>query len=404
MKKSKRIQTGVSVSVFLFLLLFCAEAAVARKYISDDSLSLLKQLVEINSGTENLAGQEQMRALLIPEFKKLGFAETVHITKKGRKVVSFKMPGAEPAILYMGHVDTVFPENSQFQHFEDRGDKIYGPGVIDMKGGIVLMLDILKSVRPDLRKNVLVILNDDEEIGSFESKEVYSRMVKDIRYALIFEPGLENGAFISSESGVKWLTLEIKGRASHAGLEPDLGVSACTELAEKMVAINKLTDYSKKLTVNIGVISGGTKPNVVCENATARIDIRYVDRRSLEQTVAKIQEITNTSTIFSKRYNEPTSATMTPVIELPSLNPGSTTEMVRIARQTSIDLGMGFSHQHVGYGSDGNYLSALPQGIHILVGLGPYGQGMHTDTEHLLKKSYAERLAFNIVMLKRLSK
>lgn len=404
MKKSNALQANIPVSVLLsvFLLIFSFEAAFADNFVSDESRLLLKKLVETNSGTENISGQDKMRSLLIPEFKKLGFAETLHATKKGRKVLSFKFPDSKPFILYMGHVDTVFPENTDFKDYQEKGDKIIGPGVIDMKGGIVLMLDVLKSVSPDIRKNVLIILNDDEEVGSFESKEVYIPLVRDIRYALIFEPGLNDGTFISSESGVKWISLEVKGRASHAGLEPDLGVNACLELAKKITAISELTDYSKKLTVNVGVISGGTKPNVVCENALARIDIRYVDRADLENAINRIREITNTSSVFSKRNNEPTTATLKHVIELPSLKPDSTRELIKITRQVAEKLGMDFKHQHVGYGSDGNYLSALPQLINILVGLGPYGEGMHTNTEYLSKKSYAERLELNIALLKKL--
>ena len=378
--------------------------AAANNHISDESRGLLKKLVEVNSGTNNLAGQEKIRELLIPEFRKLGFVENIHVSKKGRKVLSFKIPGTEPTILYMGHMDTVFPEETKFKHYTDKGDRIYGPGIIDMKGGIVLMLDILKSVGPDLRKHVLIVLNDDEEIGSFESKSLYIPIVKNIHHALVFEPGLEDGAFISSQSGVKWLSLEVTGRSAHAGLEPELGVNACVELAKKMVAINDLTDYSKKLTINIGVISGGSKPNVVCENARAGIDIRYVEPQDLNAAINKIEKITNTSFLFSKKYNEPTKAILTPVVELPSLKPASTLEMVKIVRQVSENLGIEFHHQHVGYGSDGNHLSVLPQGIHILVGLGPYGKGMHTDTEYMLTKSYAERLVLNIALLEKLAR
>ena len=171
-----------------------------------------------------------------------------------------------------------------------------------------------------------------------------------------------------------------------------------------MVAINDLTDYSKKLTINIGVISGGSKPNVVCENARAGIDIRYVEPQDLNAAINKIEKITNTSFLFSKKYNEPTKAILTPVVELPSLKPASTLEMVKIVRQVSENLGIEFHHQHVGYGSDGNHLSVLPQGIHILVGLGPYGKGMHTDTEYMLTKSYAERLVLNIALLEKLAR
>ncbi|MCP4353352.1 MAG: M20 family metallopeptidase [Desulfobacterales bacterium] len=405
MKKSKTMQVSALATILLlpvFLLFFSLNTAFAENIISQESRLLLQKLVETNSGTKNISGQDNMRSVLVPEFNDLGFAETLHPAKKGRKVLSFKFPDSKPYILFMGHTDTVFPENSEFKTYQEKGDRIIGPGVIDMKGGIVLMLDVLKAVPPVIRKNVLIILNDDEEVGSFESKEVYTPLVNDIRYALVFEPGLKDGTFISSESGIKWLDLEVKGRASHAGLEPDLGVNACLELANKITAISALTDYSKKLTVNAGVISGGIKPNVVCENAMAKIDIRYVEKDDLNNVIGKIREITNTVTVFSKRNNEPTTASLKPVLEMPSLKPASTREMIKITGEVAAKLDMDFKHQHVGYGSDGNYLSALPQVINILVGLGPYGEGMHTDSEYLSQDAYVKRLKLTIALLKRL--
>ncbi len=397
----KKIYARVKYLLVMGLfLIFGSNTVLSDAFINQDSRMLLKKLVETNSGSQNKKGLDKMRSILIPEFKKLGYTETIHSTKKGRKVLMFEYPGSNPHILYMGHVDTVFPQKTEFKQYQDKGDKIIGPGIIDMKAGIVLMLDILKSVDVKTRKKVKIILNDDEEVGSFESSQVYIPLVKDIRYALVFEPGLSDGSFISSESGVKWINLEVKGRASHAGLEPDLGVNACVELAKKIISISELTDYSRKLTINVGVISGGTKPNVVCENATARIDIRYVDRNDLATTMNNITKISNTSHVYSIRNNEPTTSELKPVIELPSLNYSSSKEIVKIAEKVATDYGMDFKHQHVGYGSDGNYLSVLPQSIKILVGLGPYGKGMHTNTEQLYKKSYRERLQFNIALLK----
>ncbi|MCP3944757.1 MAG: M20 family metallopeptidase [Desulfobacteraceae bacterium] len=402
MKKSKTIHacTLVKIVLSVFLFFFNFNAVFAENIISQKSRLLLQKLVETNSGSNNISGQNNMRSILIPEFKDIGFAQTLHTTQKGRKVLSFKFPDSKPHILFMGHTDTVFPENSEFKAYQEKGNRITGPGVIDMKGGIVLMLDVLKAVSPDIRKKVLIILNDDEEVGSFDSKKVYTPLVNDIDYALVFEPGLNDGAFISSESGVKWLNLEIKGRASHAGLEPDIGVNACLELANKITAISGLTDYSKKLTVNVGVISGGTKPNVVCKNAMAKIDIRYVKKGDLIDVLDKIQKITNTVTVFSKRNNEPTTASLKSVVEMPSLKPDATRKMIKITGKVAAKLGMDFKHQHVGYGSDGNYLSALPRVINILVGFGPYGEGMHTDFEYLSQHAYVKRLKLTIALLK----
>ncbi len=404
--KEMSIHSRIFTIIFLlsaFYVLFTPSTVFSDDMMSNESIILLKKLVENNSGTGNISGQDKMRSLLIPEFEKLGLAVTIHPAKNGRKVLSCQLPDSAPSILFIGHMDTVFPEDSDFKTYCEKGDSIIGPGVIDMKGGIVLMLDILKAVTPDIQKEVLVVLNDDEETGSRVSKEVIQPLLKNIRYALVFEPGLSDGSFISSESGIKWINLAVKGRAAHAGLEPDLGVNACLELANKITAISNLTDDSKHLTVNVGVVSGGTAPNVVCEHAQARIDIRYVERDDLNDLMNKITEITNTVTVYSKRNGLPATATLTPVVEMPSLKPDSTKELVTIAQEVAAKLELDFDHQHVGYGSDGNHLSTLSQGINILVGLGPYGGGMHTDSEFLSKKAYLKRLRLDVALLKRLA-
>ena len=239
----------------------------ASRVIAEKWMALLKDLVEINSGTENVAGIEDVRKKVIPEFEKLGYHATIADFGNGHKLVSFDMPGDIPGqgpnILLAGHLDTVFPKISPFQKLTQTGDELHGPGVMDMKGGVVMILNLLSDFDMSTRKQIRIVLNDDEEIGSPNSKKKFDELAANIPFGLIFEPGLPNGDVITSSSGVHWIEINVKGLAAHAGMGFQKGLNACLALSEKLPRIAQLTNFGRDLTVNIGSIEGGTKPNVV---------------------------------------------------------------------------------------------------------------------------------------------
>ena len=239
--KTKLRRVIAQTFLMLAVLIGAASASVTAEPVPAWQ-ALLEKLVNINSGTRNIDGLDANRQVLIPEFEKLGFEVTTHDLKDGHKLLSMVVPGSKPEVLLMGHIDTVFKKDSDFQKFEVRGDRIYGPGVIDMKAGIVLMLDLLKRFKNtgQLGK-FIVIINDDEEIGSPYSKDLVKKLVAGVKTGLVFEPGLPGGAVVTSHSGVYWLTLSVEGKAAHAGLEPEKGINACLELSEKVVRISKLS-------------------------------------------------------------------------------------------------------------------------------------------------------------------
>lgn len=360
--------------------------------------SLLERLVDINSGTRNVEGLDAVREVLIPEFEKLGLRADIHDLDDGHKLVAMAVPGGAPEVLLMGHIDTVFPRDSAFQTFEAKGDRIYGPGIIDMKAGIVLILELLKRLEgSDRLEKVLVILNDDEEIGSPYSRALVRDLAAGVETGLVFEPGLPGGAVVTSHSGVRWLTLSVQGKAAHAGLEPEKGLNACVELSHKVVEISKLTDYSKKLTLNVGVIEGGTKPNVVCEHAEARIDMRFVEREDETAALRKIQDITDRHTVYNDLLEAAPTATLETVVAIPSM-PGSHTERLFALLETAGEsIGQKVAGSHVGFTSDANHLAET--GMDLLVGLGPYGEGMHTESEFLTVSTFGERLDLTEALL-----
>jgi len=361
--------------------------------------NLLKKIVNINSGTQNIEGIYAAREVLIPEFEKLGFKADIYNLDDGHKLVSMVVPGGKPELLLMGHIDTVFKKDSALQEYEVKEDKIYGPGIIDMKAGLVLMLELLKKFKDtDQLKKFMVIINDDEEIGSPHSHALVKKLVAGVKSGLVFEPGLPGGAVITSHSGVRWLTLSIRGKASHAGLEPEKGINACVELSYKVAEISKLTDYSKKLTVNVGVIDGGSKPNVVCEHAKATIDIRFVERDDIEKTVRKIQDITEENYVYNDYLEAAPTAKLETLVAIPSMPSSHTKRLYGLLKVAGENIGQEVKGSHVGYTSDANHL--VDTGMDLLIGLGPYGGGMHTDSEFLKISTYEERLELAEALIK----
>ncbi|SFS30689.1 M20/M25/M40 family metallo-hydrolase [Marininema halotolerans] len=365
-------------------------------------VDVLQKLVNENSSTDNPAGVEKNRELLIQEFDKLGFKPTLTEGTQGRKVVSFQKEGAKPELALLGHLDTVFPKDSSFNQLTVDGDRLSGPGVIDMKGGIVMMLNIvdeLNRTHPELAEKIRVIINDDEETGSVGTNAVLKDLTKDLKYGLVFEPGLPDGSLVTAHMGVRWLQLDVHGKASHAGLEPQNGIDACTEAAYKTTKLARITNYKKGPFVNPGVIQGGTKPNVVCENATIKMDIRFFGEKDLQRGMKRIQKITKHSTIYNQSLKQGTQSELKQLAELPPMTESSTADLFKLAQEAGGELGQSVTGTPVGYGSDANHLA--PSGLKLLVGLGPYGGGMHTDHEYMEAANYEKRLKLNLALLKK---
>ncbi len=401
MKKNLQRVTKGPLLALTVLMITCPVTVTAES--APEWQILLEKIVNINSGTQNIEGLEAIREVLIPEFEKLGFKATTHNLNDSHKVVSMVVPGGKPELLLMGHIDTVFKKDSKFQKYEVKGDKIHGPGIIDMKAGIIMMLGLLKKFKDtDQLRKFMVIINDDEEIGSPHSHPQVKELVADVKLGLVFEPGLPGGAVVTAHSGVRWLTLSVKGKASHAGLEPEKGINACVELSDKVVRISKLTDYAKKLTVNVGVINGGSKANVVCETAKAIIDVRFVEKDDLEKTVRRIEAVTDEMYVYNDYLKATLTAKLETLIAIPSMPSSHTKRLYGLLEIAGESINQKVNGSHVGYGSDANHLADT--GMDLLVGLGPYGEGMHTDSEYLTISTYEERLTLTEALIKEILK
>lgn len=380
-------------ALVLGIALVGAAGPTQAEAITQPYRDLLQKLVDINTETQNLAGLAQARQLIIPQFEALGLVATHHrLAQDGREVLSFEKPGAKPKVLLIGHLDTVFPANGAFQRLEQQGDHLIGPGVIDMKGGVVLMLNVLAQLQAQGNLDqVRVVLNDDEEVGSTASKATLRTLAQGVPYGLVFEPGLEDGAVVSSQSGVRWIKLTTTGKAAHAGLEPENGIDACLDLAIKIRKITELAQADKGLTLNPGVIEGGSKPNVVCEKASVTFDIRFRSQADWQNVSAAIEHIGAESDIVNSRLQKGTHTEIKQLAEMPLLPASSTAALLQQMQTAATSVGQPFRARAVGYGSDGNNLA--DSNIELLVGVGPYGGGMHSEHEFMRLNAYPERLA-----------
>jgi glutamate carboxypeptidase len=376
-----------------WLLLACLLAAgvQAAEPIAPAYRQLLETLVNINTDTRNVEGLARLRTTLIPYFEAAGLTLARHPLPNGREVISFQVDGATPGILFVGHLDTVFPDSPDNPTLTQQGDRLMGPGVIDMKGGVVLMLNVLERLKANGELgSVRVVLNDDEETGSTASKETLQALAQGIPYALVFEPGLEDGAVVSSQSGIRWIRLTTAGKAAHAGLEPEHGVDACLDMAIKVAKVAALAAPRQGLLINPGVIEGGTKPNVVCDHASVTLDVRFQHQADWLKTSQALQAISDHSDVFNEQLQAGTHTELLKLAEMPLLDEGSTDALVATARQAAQQVGQPFEARGVGYGSDGNNLATHDR--NVLVGLGPYGGGMHSSKEFMVLASYGQRL------------
>ncbi|HCW51178.1 MAG TPA: hypothetical protein DGR79_03800 [Clostridiales bacterium] len=290
-------------------------------------------------------------------------------------------PGPEPdgrQVLLLGHIDTVWPVGTLAERpFRVEDGKAYGPGAYDMKAGLVVALWALRALAACGRRPprpVTLLVNTDEEVGSRTSEAVIEAEARRSAAVLVLEPALPDGAVKTWRKGVGRFRVEVRGRAAHAGAEPEKGVSAVEELARQVLRLHELTDLETGTTVNVGVIGGGTRPNVVAERAWAEVDVRVMTREEAD----RIQEV-----ILGLRPVLPGAGLEVSggVGRLPMERNEGTLALYAKAREVAAELGFDLPESGTGGASDGNITSAL--GVPTLDGLGAAGDGAHAEHEHV---------------------
>ncbi len=385
-----------------------ASEAALPAYLHD-----LQRLVDVDCGSYSKAGVDEVGTWTQHRLEELGASVIRHANVDlGDTIVgTFEGDASGPSVLLIGHLDTVFdPGTVAERPFTIRDGRAYGPGVSDMKAGLLTGLYALaalreianvRSARSDAGPaaswlpvgRVVFIANPDEEIGSPISTSVILEHAARADVALILEPARANGDIVSSRKGRMDLRLDVHGRAAHAGVRPEDGRSAVLEAAHEVIALHALNGRVPGVTVNAGVVRGGTRPNVVAEHASIEVDVRAVTRHDLESIEAAIMAIASRSTV----------ADVSTTIEMVSRHwPMERTEqserLVRLAVEAAKQLGFELGDAATGGASDGNTTAAL--GVPTIDGLGPIGGQAHAPGEYVELDSIVPRTALLAGLLK----
>ncbi|MDL4839617.1 M20 family metallopeptidase [Aquibacillus rhizosphaerae] len=374
------------------------------KYIEqqhDAMLQLIKQLVSIDSGSHDKQGVDKVGQILTDYYKQLGFIVNVsHEKEFGNHLIIQHKDAIEPNIIVLAHMDTVFPKGTANERpFRIKGDRAYGPGVIDMKASLVTLLYALKSLIETGNlgyKDVQIVINSDEEIGSITSRQLIEKMASNKKYALVMEPARKNGALVSSRRGKGNYTLSVLGKAAHSGIEPEKGRSAIEELAHKVIQLHELSDPDHGINVNVGVIEGGSSVNTISEHATAQIDIRISEMDQAIPLEEKLEEICASTDVYG------TSVSLEGEINRPPMEKTKKTELLlKIIKEAGVSIGVKVKDTATGGGSDASFTAAL--GIPTIDGLGPVGGNAHSDKEYLELESITPRTLLLATVIQRLS-
>jgi glutamate carboxypeptidase len=364
--------------------------------------SLLKRLVETESPSREKAAVDRVGAIVVEETRRLGAqVEILPNQETGDHVLARFLPSRTAVsllpsspILLLCHMDTVFPLGTidAFPYREADG-KITGPGTLDMKAGIVIALAAIEAVlQSGLKRPIMLLCTSDEETGSLTSRQHIERLANGAALVLVLEGGLVDGALKTWRKGVGQFWVRTKGRAAHAGGDHQKGRNAIEEMAHQVIAIQKLTDYSRQTTLNVGVIRGGTVSNVVPEEAVVQVDVRVMQPGEWERLETEMNKLKpaldGTSIEVSGGLNRPPM----PFDERMK----ATFERAKsIAAQIGIELSAGGT----GGASDANFVA--PLGIPVLDGLGAVGEGYHSEREYIVADSLEERTKLVAALLQK---
>jgi glutamate carboxypeptidase len=362
-----------------------------------EMVSLLRELVELESPSTDAAAVSRLVARLAPELERLGLeTEPLAVENAGPVLFGRGGPAESPATLLLGHLDTVWPIGTLARRpvlVED--GRLYGPGSFDMKGGLVVLLFALRALRAkEESPPVAVFLTPLEEVGCSAYRETMERHMRSSRAVLAFEPSWPGGAVKTERKGSGTLTVRAFGRAAHAGADFEKGSNAIVEIARACIAASALTDPQRGLTVNVGTVRGGLRPNVVPDTAEASIDIRFrtqEDGRRLERELRALRP-SDPRARFEIRGG----------IEYPPLErlPG-VVALYRQAREVAGEMGLVLDEVSTGGAGEASFAAAL--GVPTLDGLGPDGDGAHAEDEHVLLSSLAPRVALAAALIARLA-
>jgi glutamate carboxypeptidase len=353
-------------------------------------ISGIQRWVEAESPTSDTAAVNRMIDLVHADVADLpvavervpgrdGFADNL--------IVRNQAAGEGTGIVILSHIDTVHPVGTLrgALPFRRDGDRLYGPGLFDMKGGAYLALEAFRQVaRANSAKlPVTYVFTPDEEVGSPTSRHIIEREAKGARYVLVTEPARDGGKVVTARKGVGRFEMKTIGVPAHSGARHQDGRSAIKEMARQILAIEGMTDYGRGVTTTVGVIAGGTAPNVVPQHCRITVDLRVRDVAAGEEFAAKILGLTP--------FDPGVKLEVTGGMNRPPFEKSAAIDVL-FRHAQAVARGIGFALEHTemtGGGSDGNFTAAL--GVPTLDGLGIDGDGAHTEWEHGLISSIEPR-------------
>jgi glutamate carboxypeptidase len=355
-----------------------------------EMVASVREMVLRESPTQNKQACDGLCSYLAAEFECLGGRVRIHRQRSAGnhlQVIFTGAKGREPVLL-LGHFDTVYDMGTlQTMPWREEKGRLYGPGVFDMKSGIAQMMFALwaaHEVRGGLPRPVTVLLVSDEEGGSESSRALTEKIARQCAAVLVCEPSGPGGALKTARKGVGSFLMKITGQAAHAGLDFEKGQSAILELAHQIQAISRLPDLKRGVTLNVGVVRGGTRTNVIAAEATAEVDLRIAkkaDGAVMERKIRGLRPANPKCRMeIEGGINRPPMERTRQVVAL-----------FELARKIASELGFSLAEIAVGGGSDGNFTGGI--GIPTLDGLGAVGEGAHATHESIVAAELPRRAA-----------
>jgi glutamate carboxypeptidase len=359
---------------------------------------LIHALLRIESPTDDKPAVDRCGAVLAARLREIGAAVTpVPQVEAGDHLLA-RFGSAPRQVLVIGHFDTVWPigQLGRMPIREEKG-RLHGPGVLDMKAGIALGMlatRALMALAPPADVRVTMLWTTDEETGSDTSRALIEAEARQSDAVLVLEPALAGGALKTARKGIGQYELTVRGVSAHAGVDPTKGVNAIRELALQVLAVDAIRDLDRGISVNVGVMSGGTRSNVVPDFATASVDVRsetMADADAIDRAMRALTPRTPGARLeVSGGFNRPPMERSPGVIRL-----------FEAARACAAEIGVALDEGATGGGSDGNFTAAL--GVPTLDGLGAVGDGAHALHEHVEVARLPERAVIIAGLLYRLT-
>jgi glutamate carboxypeptidase len=359
-----------------------------------DIIGLIRRMVECESPSDDARAVDTFVDLVAAEVGRFATVETFPGGGRfGRHLlIEFALPGPAKKrgeILALGHSDTVWPMGTLAQMpFREADGRLWGPGVLDMKAGIAFFIYAVRALREldiPVPSRVKLLINSDEEVGSNSSRTLTQETARKAKAVLVLEPGTGlEGKLKTARKGVGGYTITVRGRASHAGVDFPAGASAIVELAWQIERVARFTNLKSGITVNPGLISGGSRSNVVAAEARAVVDIRVPRLRDAETLARKFHAL---KPVDKRCRLEVEGGLNRPPME----RSVAIVQLFRTAQRLAREMGVAIEESMTGGGSDGNLTAAL--GIPTLDGLGGVGEGAHAINESILIDRIADRTA-----------